>query len=92
MQRRAYPSRSGQDEIYFGDFVDGKRHGRVLLTSANVAGARARASMLLQGTYTYSDGSKFDGEWNLDVVDGDGRCTFASGNVYEGQWSAADLR
>ena len=48
--------------------------------------------MLLQGTYTYSDGSKFDGEWNLDVVDGDGRCTFASGNVYEGQWSAANLR
>ena len=39
-----------------------------------------------QGTYTFSSGAKYVGEWRDDKRHGQGTETFASGNKYVGEW------
>ena len=39
-----------------------------------------------QGTYTYSDGDKFEGEWKDDQWNGQGTYTWSDGKKYVGEW------
>jgi formylglycine-generating enzyme required for sulfatase activity len=39
-----------------------------------------------QGTYTYSDGSVYVGQWKNDKFHGQGTFTYSDGSVYVGQW------
>ena len=39
-----------------------------------------------QGTYTYSDGSKYVGEWKNNEKNGQGIYTFPSGDENVGEW------
>ena len=38
------------------------------------------------GTFTYSNGSKYEGEWKEGKQDGQGTLTSPSGYKYEGEW------
>lgn len=40
------------------------------------------------GTYVYSDGSKYIGGFKAGAADGDGICYYATGNKYTGGWKA----
>ena len=39
-----------------------------------------------QGTLTFSDGRKYEGEWQHDKKHGQGTFTYANGRKYEGEW------
>ena len=39
-----------------------------------------------EGTYTFSDGEKYTGQWFQDQQHGKGVFTFKNGNVYDGLW------
>jgi hypothetical protein len=39
-----------------------------------------------QGTYTYSDGDKYEGQWLEGQKSGQGTETYSDGGKYEGQW------
>jgi LysM repeat protein len=39
-----------------------------------------------QGTYKYSDGAKYKGQWKNSRLDGQGTLTYLDGNKYIGQW------
>ena len=34
----------------------------------------------------WTDGARYDGEWNNDKAQGKGRFVHADGDVYEGEW------
>ena len=38
------------------------------------------------GNYTYSDGTKYSGEWKDNKHHGKGTCNFSNGDRYEGEW------
>lgn len=40
------------------------------------------------GTYTFTDGSVYEGQWRANRQEGFGTFFYASGNRYEGQWKA----
>lgn len=35
---------------------------------------------------TYANGNVYDGDWNNDIKEGDGKMTYVNGDVYEGSW------
>ncbi len=39
-----------------------------------------------QGTYKYSDGAKYKGQWKNSRLDGQGTITYLDGSKYVGQW------
>ena len=39
-----------------------------------------------QGTMTYENGNKYEGQWVNDKKEGEGTMTYADGAKYEGQW------
>ena len=39
-----------------------------------------------QGTYTWSDGSTYEGEWNEGKMNGQGKFTWYDSSTYEGEW------
>ena len=39
-----------------------------------------------QGTYSYSDGLQYEGEWNNGRKHGQGTFTYSDGKRYEGEW------
>jgi hypothetical protein len=39
------------------------------------------------GSYKYSAGGRYEGEWKNDCMHGKGKFVYRSGNVYEGEWS-----
>ena len=39
------------------------------------------------GSYKYSAGGRYEGEWRNDCMHGKGKFVYRSGNVYEGEWS-----
>jgi hypothetical protein len=36
------------------------------------------------GTSIWSDGSKYEGDWEYDKITGEGTFTYANGDLYEG--------
>ena len=38
------------------------------------------------GTYTYADGSEYEGAWEQNRRDGQGTMTYADGSVYRGSF------
>lgn len=43
-----------------------------------------------QGVKTFSDGSRYEGEFQNGRMDGRGRVTFPNGTRYEGEWRDGD--
>jgi hypothetical protein len=39
-----------------------------------------------KGTYKYSDGAEYEGQWKNSRLDGQGTLTYLDGSNYEGQW------
>lgn len=39
------------------------------------------------GTYTWEDGTVYQGRWRNDLMEGNGKLSFANGNFYEGNFS-----
>lgn len=52
-------------------------HSRALLCSQHLV-------CLLAGTFHWSNGDKYEGEWAGDVMEGRGKVQYANGNVYSG--------
>jgi hypothetical protein len=39
-----------------------------------------------QGTYKFSSGNVYDGNWDKGLMNGYGRMSYYDGSVYEGNW------
>ena len=74
---------------YEGEFRDGKRNGRGVITFAS--GARYEGEFRDdkfngRGVYTSANGDRYDGEHRDDKLNGRGVITSANGNRYEGEF------
>jgi hypothetical protein len=70
-----------------GDFVNGKREGRGLLTEPDGGtydGMWSNDEFNGQGTYVWQDGAKYTGEWKNGIQDGYGIYFYANGDKYAG--------
>jgi hypothetical protein len=70
-----------------GDFVNGMRDGRGLLTEPNgnsYDGMWSNDEFNGQGTYKWSDGAKYVGEWKNGIQDGYGIYFYSNGDKYAG--------
>ena len=38
------------------------------------------------GTYFYDNGDLYEGYWNNDKREGEGKCDYADGDNYKGEW------
>ena len=78
---------------YYGDFVDGKRHGKgtnYFADGAQYDGDFKNGYMNGYGLMVYADGEKYDGEWADGKRHGQGTYFYASGAKYEGSWVDGD--
>lgn len=78
---------------YYGDFVNGKRHGKgtnYFADGAQYDGDFKNGYMNGYGLMVYADGEKYDGEWADGKRHGQGTYFYASGAKYEGAWVDGD--
>jgi len=69
-----------------GHFLDGMRHGKGFM---EMPGARTLEGVweyneIKEGTYTYSDGSQYIGQWQFRERNGQGTLIYADGRKYVG--------
>jgi len=74
---------------YVGVIIDGKRHGKGMLTRTN--GDKYKGEYKYdkengQGTYNFANGNKYVGEFKDGKRHGQGTFTWSDGGVYEGQY------
>jgi len=64
------------------------RAGKFLYTETRILSACPKSGYFHDcfGTYYFSNGDKYDGEWKNDKRNGKGIYTHASGNIYEGEF------
>jgi hypothetical protein len=60
--------------------------GRPFTYKPRTVSERKDDKMHGQGTYTYSNGDKYEGEWQDDKMHGYGIYTYSNGDKYEGEW------
>jgi hypothetical protein len=70
------------DEYYEGEWNRGKRHGRGIYVYMD--GLKTNYSTNLISIFS---GSKFDGTWENDRINGEGTSWYPNGNRYQGDWS-----
>lgn len=76
-------------EVYQGQWVDGKRHGRGDQSWADGSvyqGNWANDKRNGRGRYISSDGSVYEGQWRHNMFHGNGKCVYANGKKYDGGW------
>ena len=74
---------------YYGDFVDGKRHGKgtnYFADGAQYDGDFKNGYMNGYGVMVYADGEKYEGEWVDGKRHGQGVHWMANGDQYSGEW------
>ena len=78
---------------YEGDWVEGKREGKGVLTWTNgdnsgnkCDGEWKNDKRHGKGTFTWSNGDKYEGEWKNGKTDGKGNITYKNGDYMEGNW------
>jgi hypothetical protein len=72
---------------YEGDFVNGMREGRGLLTEpdgGSYDGMWSDDEFNGQGTYKWPDGARYTGEWKNGIQDGYGIYFYPNGDKYTG--------
>ena len=74
---------------YVGVIIDGKRHGKGMLTRTN--GDKYKGEYKYdkengQGTYNFANGNKYIGEFKDGKRHGLGKFTIADGSIYEGKY------
>jgi hypothetical protein len=79
----------GQGNVYVGDCVDGKQHGRGFVECAD--GSKYRGEWRNgkrhgMGTFTYSSGAIYKGFWKEGKRHGRGCILFTDGERYASQW------
>lgn len=89
--RGVYTWSTGQ--IYNGDYVNGKRHGKGqwrsskdLTKSSSYVGEYKLDQKHGQGLYTWASGNVYKGEYWEDERNGFGRMEWIDGSIYEGEW------
>ena len=74
---------------YFGDKINGKKHGYGIYTWFDGSKYEGYYKNDLRegfGKIFYADGSKYEGYWSQNVKNGIGRSFYASNNKYEGEF------
>jgi hypothetical protein len=74
---------------FSGTFKDGDRHGEGVLI---LPGGRKLVGVwefneIRRGTYTFADGTVYEGQWQFRERSGKGTLTYADGRRYEGDFS-----
>ena len=85
---------SSNSKIYFGEWKDGKKHGRGILIwpdGSFYQGSWEDNKRNGKGRYITIKGTMYEGNWKDDKMHGKGKCSYASGSVYDGEW-AEDLK
>ena len=81
--KRTHPS----GDVYEGDWVDGKQHGKGTYTSSDgnvYEGDWVDDKQHGKGTYTWPDGNVYEGDWMDGKHTGKGKRTWPSVAMYEG--------
>ena len=75
---------------YTGEFKNGLRDGEGFMTlpGGRTLKGRFQYNAVFEGTYTYSDGSVYNGRWELRERNGNGTMKYADGRVYEGEFKS----
>ena len=73
---------------YTGEFKNGLRDGEGFMTmpGGRTLKGRFQYNAVFEGTYTYSDGTVYTGQWELRERSGRGTMKYADGRVYEGEF------
>ena len=77
---------------YIGEFKDGKRHGQgaVYLPLGRVLKGKWRDDEIVEGTTTYSDGTRYTGTWEFGYRHGQGELIYPDGRKYIGEFHAGN--
>jgi len=77
---------------YIGEFKDGKRHGQGTLTLplGRVLKGKWRDDEIVEGTTTYSDGTRYTGTWEFGYRHGQGELIYPDGRKYIGEFHAGN--
>lgn len=73
---------------YIGEFKDGKRHGQgaLYLPLGRVIKGKWRHDEIVEGTTTYSDGTRYTGTWEFGYRQGKGELNYPDGRKYVGEF------
>ncbi len=73
---------------YTGEFKKGLRDGEgfMILPGGRTLKGRFKYNEAFEGTYTYSDGKVYTGQWELRERNGRGTMKYADGRLYEGEF------
>ncbi len=77
---------------YIGEFKDGKRHGQGTLTLplGRVLKGKWRDDEIVEGTTTYSDGTRYTGTWEFGYRHGQGELIYPDSRKYIGEFHAGN--
>ena len=77
---------------YIGEFKDGKRHGQgaLHLPLGRVLKGKWRDDEIVEGTTTYSDGTRYTGTWEFGYRHGQGELIYPDGRKYIGEFHAGN--
>ncbi len=73
-------------EFYENYTQDNKQYTNVFVVQVNSFFKLFVNPKVVLGTYTFSNGAKYEGEWKDGKVHGEGTYTFLDGAKYEGEW------
>ena len=76
-------------DIYTGDFLDGKKHGKGVLKTLSdrtYDGGWENDLPHGYGVNTFPNGKIYKGEYKKGRPFGDGQCTYSDGSTYTGKW------
>ncbi len=80
---------TGCNDVYDGNWKDGKRHGKGQMIYANgdkYDGDWINDKRKGKGQMIYANGDAYDGEWNRDGKEGKGEQRYQNGDEYKGQF------
>ena len=72
-----------QKEVFFG-VLDG--HGEYKFSNGAYYGQITNGTRHGKGIFVYSDGSRYEGDWERDTATGRGVWVYSDGSRYEGEW------
>jgi hypothetical protein len=84
-----------EEQIFVGEFKDGKKNGQGTITFANgnkYVGEFKNDKMSGPGTYTFAVGGKYAGEWKDDKRNGQGTQVNVDGDWVGGIWENDKLK
>ena len=77
---------------YIGEFKEGRKHGQgtLYLPLDRVLKGKWRDDEIVEGTATFSDGTRYTGTWEFGYRHGQGELTYPDGRKYSGEFHAGN--